>query len=185
MVKFVFSESCPDRSRRVFSRIACFDAPPAVGDGPSAPYLELRLYWLTAPLIATKWSDELAMVTKLFRIALPVGDIEKAVEFYSRVLEMPGERVWVNRHYFDCGGTILACVDPMSGPESFRPNPNYVYFAVSDLDAVYERVKQAGCKQIDDSVQSQPWGERMFFAEDPFGNPICFVDEGTLFTGAR
>jgi hypothetical protein len=29
-----------------------------------------------------------------------------------------------------------------------------------------------------------PWGERLFYAKDPSGNPICFVDEGTLFTGS-
>jgi hypothetical protein len=28
-----------------------------------------------------------------------------------------------------------------------------------------------------------PWGERMFWASDPFGNPISFVDERTVFTG--
>jgi hypothetical protein len=28
-----------------------------------------------------------------------------------------------------------------------------------------------------------PWGERRFWARDPFGNPISFVDEKTLFTG--
>lgn len=29
-----------------------------------------------------------------------------------------------------------------------------------------------------------PWGERMFWAADPFGNPISFVDEKTKFTGS-
>jgi hypothetical protein len=28
-----------------------------------------------------------------------------------------------------------------------------------------------------------PWGERMFWARDPFDNPISFVDEKTVFTG--
>jgi len=26
-------------------------------------------------------------------------------------------------------------------------------------------------------------GERMFYAKDPFGNPVSFVDEGTVFDG--
>jgi len=29
----------------------------------------------------------------------------------------------------------------------------------------------------------RPWGERSFYAVDPFGNPLCFVDQKTLFTG--
>ena len=28
-----------------------------------------------------------------------------------------------------------------------------------------------------------PWGETMFYAFDPFGNPISFVKAGTEFTG--
>lgn len=30
---------------------------------------------------------------------------------------------------------------------------------------------------------AQPWGERSFYAEDPFANKICFVDESTVFAG--
>ncbi len=29
----------------------------------------------------------------------------------------------------------------------------------------------------------RPWGERSFYAEDPWGNPLCFVEEGTVYTG--
>jgi hypothetical protein len=29
----------------------------------------------------------------------------------------------------------------------------------------------------------RPWGERSFYATDPFGNLLCFVDGETLFTG--
>jgi len=29
----------------------------------------------------------------------------------------------------------------------------------------------------------RPWGERSFYAHDPFGNPLCFVDATTIFTG--
>jgi hypothetical protein len=28
-----------------------------------------------------------------------------------------------------------------------------------------------------------PWGERSFYAEDPWGNPLCFVEEGTFYRG--
>jgi hypothetical protein len=34
-------------------------------------------------------------------------------------------------------------------------------------------------------IETRPWGERSFYATDPFGNPICnpicFVDSRTLF----
>lgn len=32
-------------------------------------------------------------------------------------------------------------------------------------------------------IATRPWGERSFYVEDPFGNQLCFVDRGTVFTG--
>jgi uncharacterized glyoxalase superfamily protein PhnB len=91
------------------------------------------------------------------------------------------------RHYFDCGGTILACLDPRADgePRDARANPQHLYFAVDDLEAAWGRAKRAGCLKLDDRIETRPWGERSFYAEDPFGNPICFVDAKTLFRGGR
>jgi hypothetical protein len=33
------------------------------------------------------------------------------------------------------------------------------------------------------AIVRRPWGERSFYAVDPFGNKLCFVDRATLFTG--
>ena len=92
------------------------------------------------------------------------------------------------RHYFDCGGTILACYDPVADGdelgEGWKHHPSqYVYFAVADLDATHQRALDSGCTILNGGIQRMPWGERMFWAKDPFGNPISFVDENTLFTG--
>jgi uncharacterized glyoxalase superfamily protein PhnB len=120
----------------------------------------------------------------LFRVILPVSDIEAAASFYARVLGMPGSRISSGRHHFDCGGTILACYDALADgdPEQVGPNPQYVYFSVDDLDAVHGRADEAGCRE-QTRIDVQPWGERSFYAQDPFENPICFVDSKTLFTG--
>lgn len=122
---------------------------------------------------------------KLFRVIVPVFDIERAAEFYGQILGEPGKRVSNGRHYFDCGGTILACFDPMADGDGYEaePNPDHVYFSVKDLEAVFERMKNGGCKELDDEIAVRPWGERSFYAKDPFGNRICFVDEKTVFTG--
>ncbi len=125
---------------------------------------------------------------KLFRVILPVSDIEQAKTFYSLVLGMPGERVSPGRHYFDCGGTVLACYDPVADGDEHEDgwkhhSRQYVYFAVPDLDATLERALQARATIVEGGIQRMPWGERMFWAKDPFGNPISFVDENTLFTG--
>jgi len=115
-----------------------------------------------------------------------VSDIEKAAAFYAAILQVPGERVSPGRHYFDCGGTILACFDPQADGDKFdaRPNPDHVYFSVANLEAAYDRAKAAGCMIIDHMIRKMPWGERMFYATDPFGNPVAFVDEKTVFTGS-
>jgi tRNA (guanine37-N1)-methyltransferase len=125
--------------------------------------------------------------TRLYRVIVPVSDIDRAAAFYGALLGAPGERVSGGRHEFDCGGTLLACVDPRGDDpaEEVRPNPDHVYFAVPDLKAAFERAKAAGCAWIEKKIATRPWGERCFYARDPFGNPICVVDEDTLFTGGR
>lgn len=95
-----------------------------------------------------------------------------------------GQRISPGRHYFDCGGTILACFDAGADGDSHRPRANdeHVYFAVENLDAVYSRAQRTECQSLT-KIATQPWGERSFYARDPFGNPICFVAAETAFTG--
>jgi catechol 2,3-dioxygenase-like lactoylglutathione lyase family enzyme len=129
----------------------------------------------------------------LFRVIVQVGDIEVAAAFYARVLGIPGERVSPGRHYFPCGGTILACLDPSGGEEGARPVPlpNDLYIAVDDLASVRALLVAAGgALQSGDvhgspagEVSRRPWGEESFYARDPFGNPLCFVRRGTEFVG--
>ncbi len=120
----------------------------------------------------------------LFRVIVPVTDIDRAERFYSKLLGIPGKRVSSGRHYFDCGGTILACFDPRADTDTFDlgPNPDHVYFTVRDLEGARSRASVAGA-EILDPIAIRPWGERSFYLKDPFGNKLCFVDAGTKFTG--
>jgi DivIVA domain-containing protein len=122
----------------------------------------------------------------IFRVVVPVGSVEVATRFYSAVLEIEGERVSPGRHYFDCGGVILVCLDGKAdgdGHKAHRPNPDHVYLAVQNLDAAFDRVREAGPSWLEDGPRSRPWGERSFYCGDPWGNPLCFVEEVTTFTG--
>lgn len=131
------------------------------------------------------------MADKLFRIILQVEDLDKAAAFYAKLLADPGRRIpRASRHYIDCGPVILALVDVSAGGEEAKPLPDYIYFAVGDLDAVYARAKELGCLSSEDvhgasagEVVVRPWGERSCYVHDPWGNGLCFVDEKTLFTG--
>ena len=124
---------------------------------------------------------------RLYRVILVVDDVEHAARFYGELLDLPGTRVSPGRHYFDCRGTILACFDPAAdgNPPDRRPeapNPDYVYFAVDDLESAHGRARQAGARELTE-IETQPWGETSFYAKDPFGNPICVVAATTVFTG--
>jgi len=125
------------------------------------------------------------MSIKLFRVILPVTSIDQAASFYAHVLEMPGERVSSGRHYFHCGGTILACFSPREDGDDFDlpANPDHFYFSVPDLETTFAHCREASCLRLDEAIRKRPWGERSFYAQDPFGNQLCFVDERTVFTG--
>ena len=132
---------------------------------------------------------------RLFRVIVPVADIERGAAFYTELLGIQGQRVSGGRHYFDCGGVILALLSPQGDGDAgeAHPLPDHVYFAVADLEACHARAEALGClsSEVGDGglamgeIQVRPWGERSFYLHDPFGTPLCFVDETTLFTGRR
>jgi catechol 2,3-dioxygenase-like lactoylglutathione lyase family enzyme len=78
------------------------------------------------------------MAIRIFRITLEVGDLERATEFYTRLLGTEGRPVGGGRIYFDCGPTTLALLKPEGTP---TPIPEYLYFAVDDLEAFHARAK--------------------------------------------
>jgi catechol 2,3-dioxygenase-like lactoylglutathione lyase family enzyme len=126
----------------------------------------------------------------LYRMIAQVSNMDSAVKFYTKLLGIEGRSIRGARHYFDCGPVIFALVDVTTGGEEAKPLPDNIYFSVKDLEAVYERAQALDCLAERDvhgdpagEIVTRPWGERCFYAEDPFGNPLCFVDSTTLFTG--
>jgi catechol-2,3-dioxygenase len=136
-------------------------------------------------------SKEKVMAPSLFRIILQVPDLDQAEAFYGKLLDDRGRRIrGASRHYIDCGPVILALVDPSIDGQSAKPLPDYIYFAVTDLQAIHQRARELGCLSTEDihgegagEIVVRPWGERSFYVTDPWGNGLCFVDEKTLFTG--
>ncbi len=130
---------------------------------------------------------------RLFRVIVPVTNLEESVRFYSAVFDMPGFRVSNGRHYFNCGGVILAVYDAVADGdrEPVRSNGEHIYFAVPDLQAVFDRAVQTGRLSAETGdgqlpmgqIAKRPWGEVSFYLSDPSGNPLCFVDEQSVYRG--
>jgi catechol 2,3-dioxygenase-like lactoylglutathione lyase family enzyme len=123
---------------------------------------------------------------RLFRINVQVGDIDAAASFYTDLLGAEGRVTADGRAYFDAGGVTLQL---MQVPEP-HVVPRALHFSVPDLDAVHARAA-ARCSLCSYPIRGvsagepavRPWGERSFYADDPWGNPLCFVAEDTLFAG--
>ncbi len=127
---------------------------------------------------------------ELFRVMLQVGNLDQAVAFYSQLLGIKGRVLRGSRAYFDCGAVILAIIDPTPGGIKPTPSPTDVFFSVKNVESVHERAKELKClskKVVHDrpagEIIVRPWGERSFYAEDPWGNGLCFADAKTLYTG--
>ena len=134
-------------------------------------------------------------VIRLFRVIMPVTDIEAASRFYRALFDSPGFRVSTGRHYFECGGVILAVYDAMADGDraAVRRNAEHVYFAVPDLQAVFARAEALGTLSMEigdgnlpmGQIARRPWGEVSFYLHDPSGNPLCFVDEQSIYRGPK
>ncbi|MBK7642950.1 MAG: VOC family protein [Planctomycetes bacterium] len=126
-------------------------------------------------------------VPQFFRLNLEVGDLAKAADFYQTLLGLTGRMQAGSRLYFQCGAVTLQVVDV--GPAPY-PAAKALYFTVKDLDAVHERARELGCLAPESvhgspggEIVVRPWGERSFYANDPWRNPLCFVEAGTTYGG--
>ncbi|HVE84529.1 MAG TPA: VOC family protein [Myxococcales bacterium] len=130
-------------------------------------------------------------VPSFFRLNIEVGDLPRAAKFYGELFGVDGRIQAGSRFYVTAGPVTLQVVDVTGhGPGKPHPAAKALYFTVKDLDAVFARAKALKClsrEKVHDEpggqVRVRPWGERSFYAEDPWDNPLCFVEEGTTYPG--
>ena len=141
-------------------------------------------------LAVTPKSESRNDVPQFFRLNVEVGDLDAANSFYTKLLGIPGRKQAGHRCYFDCGVVTLQVLDVSSNRQP-HPAAKALYFTVRNLEAAFDRAKALGCLSREDvhdapggGIVVRPWGERSFYAEDQWGNPLCFVEEGTVYTGS-
>jgi predicted enzyme related to lactoylglutathione lyase len=130
-----------------------------------------------------------ADVPSLFRINVEVGNLDQAAEFYGKLFGIEGRKQAGSRCYFTCGSVTLQVLDVSSHGKP-HPAAKALYFTVKDLDALFARAKALGCLSTESvhgvsggAISVRPWGERSFYAEDKWENPLCFVEAGTVYPG--
>lgn len=123
-----------------------------------------------------------------FRLNIEVGDLAKAAAFYADLFAVKGRMQAGSRVYVQAGPATLQIVDV--SPEEPQLAAKALYFTVKDLDAIHARAKKLGALSKDlvhgkpgGDLVTRPWGERSFYADDPWGNPLCFVEAGTTYPG--
>jgi catechol 2,3-dioxygenase-like lactoylglutathione lyase family enzyme len=128
-------------------------------------------------------------VPSLFRINVEVSDLDPAADFYGKLFGLEGRKQAGSRCYFTCGPVTLQVVD-VSSMGKPHPAAKALYFTVNDLDAIFARAKKLNCLSPEDvhgasggGISVRPWGERSFYAEDKWNNPLCFVEAGTIYPG--
>jgi catechol-2,3-dioxygenase len=128
-------------------------------------------------------------IPQFFRLNIEVGDLSSAISFYTKLLGVEGRKQAGSRCYFDCGPVTLQVLDVSSLHEP-HPAAKALYFTVNNLEAAHGRAQVLKCLSREDvhdapggGIVVRPWGERSFYVEDPWKNPLCFVEEGTVYTG--
>lgn len=151
---------------------------------PPKPAAKRKASRKAAPARRTKQVD----TPSFFRLNIEVGDLAKAASFYGELFGIDGRTQAGSRVYIQAGPATLQVVDV--SPEAPHVAAKALYFTVKDVDAVHARAKKlrALSKELvhgkpGGDLVTRPWGERSFYADDPWGNPLCFVEAGTTYPG--
>ncbi len=124
-------------------------------------------------------------MVRLIRVTIAVSDLEEAMRFYEKALQTRGRLLSRGRCAFECGSSEIICYDPLLEGDDLGQGwlmhpRQYIYFSVANLDTAYIRYKNIGCNTIDAAISTAEDGRRYFCASDPFGTPLCIVEEDNI-----
>lgn len=113
--------------------------------------------------------------------AIPVADMERALRFYRDVL---GFRVsFTNGNPTSFAVINQGAAELHLGVQPGKAGSAHAHLMVDDLDAVYDRLVQAGAT-VRQAPKVQEWGLRDFVIADPDGNTFEIAEAGDGRTSA-
>lgn len=128
----------------------------------------------------------MADVPNFFRMNIEVGDLYAAKTFYETLFGVSG-RLQAGSRFYLASGCVTFQIVTVPNP---HPAAKALYFTVKDLDALHARAASLNALSQEKvheltggDINVRPWGERSFYAQDPWANPLCFVEEGTTYAG--
>lgn len=113
----------------------------------------------------------------IMQILVPVSDVERAAEFYERVLELPLLYKYPGNAFFDAGGVRLYLAQPSEVDFDGRAS---IYFRVDDVTGTLERLEAAGAtvRERPEIVhRDEAYDLWLAFVQDPDGNNIGLMRE--------
>lgn len=123
-------------------------------------------------------TDQEFKLTEIGQIAIPVHDLERAVEFYQHKLGLNHLFSVPKLAFFDCGGIRLM----LSVPEKaeFDHPSSILYFRVADIQAAYTSLSGRGV-QFEDIphlvAEMESYDLWMAFFRDSEGNLLSVMSE--------
>ncbi|MGV3466373.1 MAG: VOC family protein [Heyndrickxia sp.] len=119
------------------------------------------------------------MLNKVCVLSVKVEDVQKAIEFYTEVLD-----VKVSKHYGDKIVTLvheeISIVLEQEGTNLAGKDQNVLLGILSeDIDGDFNRLKLKGVNILFDEPKPCPPG-RYFVIEDPSGNQIEIIEFSNL-----
>lgn len=125
-------------------------------------------------------------VPNLFRLNIEVGDLAAAQRFYETLFNTTGRGQAGHRFYINAGPVAFQVVTSAHPHRAAKA----LYFTTADLEATHARAASLNCLSTElvhglkgGEISVKPWGERSFYVEDPWGNPLCFVEARTVYAG--
>jgi len=115
----------------------------------------------------------MAGVGRLWGATLTVSDLDRAVDFYGRLLGLQLKYRFGDYAGFDCCGLEVG-LKTWGGLEPPREGEPRLEFLVDDVDSLCEELAREGVKVVE-GPKDVRWGARVAVVEDPDGNRVALI----------